>query len=1245
MKKKFTLIILTSLFVSYSFGQNIAQVSDADLFKIKEVNHSLTKAGINGYDVYEPLEIYHSQPWPDDQQNFTISEYKNAGDINGDGIHDMYYFAGACADDRTSNIYDVVSKSMIVYGGTDLNNLDKQLIYAEIIPLGDLNGDSYSDAAGINDDNTWQYYLGSATGLVADETIHSSAFPTIYCAFFDLDEDGYDDYITDSEIDEFEIIFGNSSPDVFTAMTYSPTDFHIMYQNKSIVGDIDGTGNKIISFYTPTGMYDYEMYVIACNPSDRSLSLLETKYTTRPSTIDLVDIDGDNFQEIVYTTPYTDPANYSFKTYVLGKNASYPLSLYEDTVRLYDTEINYIGDVNDDALADFNIYDETNSTYHIAFGKTNYLSVGLTKDVSLDFSDMEGVNFNKEVLYDITGDGIDDFGFSVNSSTHFGHRFFLGNATTFSSTDVLYDEDVYSEEKLFQTKNIGDINADGIEDVAFLDINGQFIKFYTTGDLTSEDYQLTSIGTETLRLLEKGDFNGDGHSDIAVLTTDHEVYSNIRVDFYYGGESFDLSIDHTINYTTDLSLNLTGNDGFGVKHLGDINNDNIEDFMLYGDSKIFIYYGGSPLSTTPNHTVTESSHFGARTTAPGDMNGDGIDDFAISGYQNAGVNVYFGKGSSASADAYATPDLFLVSDQSYGYASNDLGMSLTGGDFNGDGLMDIATMPLDFREALGSGDGIEGLYFFFGAEDMDSIPDLVLKIPAEPFAIDIANYISRFAGELTSIPDMNNDHCNELYMSGGWYVYNADNSAYQKMQNGIIMFGGDYLTEDSIPYIQTYSTANYNGGKNSYFFSDAHSAFGDFDGDGTNELLSTHDNRTFLGTSVYQYSIDSLNHTPIAVHLRHGQCEENNETGIVVDTIDVVDPEGNNMHVISFAEGEGYDNDDFIIEGKFLKTNVIFNFEEKSSYNLLLQAEDQGGLTKTMEVSLNILNINEAPEIINNIPDQITREDEPYSFDIVDTLIADPDQGDVLNYSATLTDGSDLPAWLTINTSTGNLSGTPADMDLKSIRVNVEDDEGLSVYDDFTLVVEGYDEITEEEVVVDTTSSESEVTVTVPEEVFTEMGLGDEVTYTASLADGSPLPPYIIFDPETLTFTITISNNKSYKEIMGELDIIVTGVDSEGFTASVGFTLEGEFITGKLDLFLDLRIYPNPVKDKLVVEIPQNSYKDTYVEIYSLTGAKIANYKFNSERVEIDCSSWDASIYILSIVSENNSKAYRIVKQ
>jgi Ca2+-binding RTX toxin-like protein len=59
------------------------------------------------------------------------------------------------------------------------------------------------------------------------------------------------------------------------------------------------------------------------------------------------------------------------------------------------------------------------------------------------------------------------------------------------------------------------------------------------------------------------------------------------------------------------------------------------------------------------------------------------------------------------------------------------------------------------------------------------------------------------------------------------------------------------------------------------------------------------------------------------------------------------------------------------------------------------------------------------------LPDQTTGDSALYSFQVPATSFTDPDAGDVLTYSATLGDGSPLPAWLSFNAATRTFSGTP----------------------------------------------------------------------------------------------------------------------------------------------------------------------------------------------------------------------------
>lgn len=110
---------------------------------------------------------------------------------------------------------------------------------------------------------------------------------------------------------------------------------------------------------------------------------------------------------------------------------------------------------------------------------------------------------------------------------------------------------------------------------------------------------------------------------------------------------------------------------------------------------------------------------------------------------------------------------------------------------------------------------------------------------------------------------------------------------------------------------------------------------------------------------------------------------------------------------------------------------------------------DQGnGTWKTTEPPPN-----QAPIVSNAIPNQSATENSLFTFQFASNSFSDPD-GDTLTYSATLSSGAALPAWLTFTSGTRTFTGTPLNANIGAITVRVTASDGdLSAYDDFTLTV------------------------------------------------------------------------------------------------------------------------------------------------------------------------------------------------
>ncbi len=117
---------------------------------------------------------------------------------------------------------------------------------------------------------------------------------------------------------------------------------------------------------------------------------------------------------------------------------------------------------------------------------------------------------------------------------------------------------------------------------------------------------------------------------------------------------------------------------------------------------------------------------------------------------------------------------------------------------------------------------------------------------------------------------------------------------------------------------------------------------------------------------------------------------------------------------------------------------------------------DESGLTDTATVTIEVAAINDAPTLATPIADESATDSDPFTYDVSGSF-ADVDipHGDSLSFSATLGDGSSLPAWLAIDAGTGILSGTPGASDVGAIDVKVTatDEASASVTDSFTLTV------------------------------------------------------------------------------------------------------------------------------------------------------------------------------------------------
>ena len=288
---------------------------------------------------------------------------------------------------------------------------------------------------------------------------------------------------------------------------------------------------------------------------------------------------------------------------------------------------------------------------------------------------------------------------------------------------------------------------------------------------------------------------------------------------------------------------------------------------------------------------------------------------------------------------------------------------------------------------------------------------------------------------------------------------------------------------------------------------------------------------------------------------------------------------------------------------------------EVGTLTIKVTASDDAGEAVSDSFDLTVENLNDAPTLVNEIPDVTATEDSEFSFTIPENTFQDVDPGDNLTYSATLEDGSELPSWLTFDAATGTFNGTPTNSEVGTlnIKVTATDDAGEAVSDSFDLTVENVnDSPTLVNEIPDVTATEdSEFSFTIPDNTFADVDPGDSLTYSARLEDGSELPSWLSFDAASRTFSGTPVNSD-----VGTLNIKVTATDNAGESKSDSLVLTVENVD-------DAPTIKNEIADVTVNEDADNSVidlSDTFTDIDNDDSAIVKGIPANSNSALVTAS-------------------------
>ncbi len=708
------------------------------------------------YTIYEHDQMWNRNPNPNTNWDFRLfGQGEPAGNINGDNMDDF--------------IVTGSQKTAVFFGGNTSIEPD-QIIDRKLKPVGDLNGDGYADAVAVDTMDNHYIYEGSSTGYNQVSSTLNDLDPTNFniLGFIDFNQDGREDIFAYSETTgEIKLTLGsNNFGDILVDDSYGTVLSSL--PKKVIAKNIDqdpwveivefsgGNGDgqiKVFEYYNLEEIF-LQATSFGFNPSFED---------ARQTDLHLIDVNANEHDDIYISLGRDSPK------YVMEYDTTD--SAYLTPTEILDGELVPAGDLNNDGRHDF-IMGDPNDNYspHIAYGSSD-LSTSLSLDVELGGNNSS--NWSWEMGYnpyssfgDLNGDDIDDAILAHNAISEngisYGRRILFGSEEETDNSEFQLYPRAYFFNVIYEVEELGDVNGDGVDDFGMAFYDQGKVEIYYGGSSISESPDQSFSSGYYLEGMTKGDFTGDGTTDIAIISQGNTGY---QIEFFEGGSSFNRLKSIPLSDFQDAEVN----HALGINNIGDVNGDGSSDILIGsglasdttgGDSYLnqaYLFLGGSSISSIPENVLNMdpsgdffSTNIGAAASATslGDLNGDGLNDFAVgsplkgSSEVTGEVYVYLSNGNTPSNEnepIRLTPSM-----------SSWFGLDLVAGDVNGDGLKDLAISAT-------TTDTVARIYY--GGQNFGDGPDQSLALP---------NFVSEgsetniMLASLEAVPDFDNDGKDEL---------------------------------------------------------------------------------------------------------------------------------------------------------------------------------------------------------------------------------------------------------------------------------------------------------------------------------------------------------------------------------------------------------------------------------------------------------------------------------------------------
>jgi len=440
----------------------------------------------------------------------------------------------------------------------------------------------------------------------------------------------------------------------------------------------------------------------------------------------------------------------------------------------------------------------------------------LVKSTDIHLTQQEIHNLDRilaiQNLGDLNNDSIEDFGIVYSDrgelQVHYGGKIS-------ELPDVIYNLKSSEEDKnrylIYSGVTSADFNGDGYLDLILSSQTHSFIKIFLgspSGPDTEVDMQLNyfeQIGY--IYWIENlGDINADGFEDILVSTrnfksTNGKYPETGFLKIIYGASTESEIEAHDVRIYSDKVISYFNYYNVIAKKMDDYNGDGLPDFAIsatefsdFSDGQssgaVFIYYGKKEKSSYDTfdemlYYPKRTSRFGNFLTANKDFNGDGTPDLGVGvgftfGSTNRTANIYLNK-SSTPDSVFIQYSSIIPDPTNTGFISFFVGSLHFIDDVNNDSMDELVfTTGMGYYSSGGYTSSNAGIIFGDNSTTKYHLPEIVFKSPNPLTGLGGAYRIAvgDFDGDEETIEFIFPQEEGSLkgYRTGNWHVYQLNKS-------------------------------------------------------------------------------------------------------------------------------------------------------------------------------------------------------------------------------------------------------------------------------------------------------------------------------------------------------------------------------------------------------------------------------------------------------------------------------------